>query len=105
MNVATQHRRDAGFFTGLLTGAFVGAGLTVWLAPRIAAEIRERATDAAKDLRNRASDGYRQASARVGEAVDDVTEKGQSIRDDVADAVVHGAHEVARQATAMKTGG
>ena len=60
-------------------------------------------TDSAKSLGTRASDGYQQASARVGGAVDDLTKRGQDARDGVADVVIQGATEVARQANAMKT--
>ena len=95
--------RDYGFVVGLLTGAFIGAGLMMWLAPKVAAEVRQRMGDSAKDLGTRASRQYDQASARVGEAVDEITRKGQAVRDDVADAVTRGAHEVERYATAAKS--
>jgi len=103
MTTDTQNRRDYSFLIGLLTGTFVGAGLAIWLAPRAASELRQRVTDSARALSNRASERYQQVSTRVGEAVDDLTKKGQSVRDDVANAVVRGAHEVERVATAAKT--
>ena len=103
MTTDTQGRRDYGFLIGLLTGTFVGAGLAMWLAPRLRSELRQRLTDSASEVGNRASERYQQVSARVGDAVDDLTKKGQSVRDDVVDAVVHGAHEVARLAAAAKT--
>jgi gas vesicle protein len=102
MTPDTQNRRDHGFLIGLMTGTVVGAGLAIWLAPRVAG-LRQRVTDSARELSNRASEGYQQVSARVDEAVDDLTKKGQSVRDDMADAVVRGAHEVERIATAAKT--
>ncbi|MEQ1573926.1 MAG: YtxH domain-containing protein [Vicinamibacterales bacterium] len=104
MNVQTQeHRhRDFGFVIGLATGTLVGAGLAMWLAPRSAAELRERLTDSAKGLGQRASERYQQAGARVGEAVDELARAGQGVRNDVADAVARGAHEVERFATAAK---
>jgi gas vesicle protein len=92
MNETMQERRDYGFVIGLLTGTFVGAGLTMWLAPRVANEIRERVTDK-----------YRLASARVGETIDELTERGNGVRDDVASAVARGAHEVERFAKAAKS--
>jgi gas vesicle protein len=88
---------------GLLTGTFVGAGLAMWLAPKLRSELRERLTDSAKDLGQRASDQYQQASARVGEVVDDLTRKGQDVRDEVAGAVARSAREVERFATAVKS--
>jgi len=48
----------------------VGTGLTLWLAPRLASELRERITDSAKDVGRRASDHYAHARNRFGEAVD-----------------------------------
>ena len=36
MNTDTQDRRDHTFLIGLLTGTFVGAGLAIWLVPRLA---------------------------------------------------------------------
>jgi gas vesicle protein len=103
MNAQTQEHRDYGFLIGLLTGTFVGAGLAIWLAPRLASELRERMTDSARTLGRQASERYRQASTRVGDAVDDLTRKGQDVRDEVADAVARGAHEVERYATAVKS--
>lgn len=103
MDEYTQDRHY-GFVVGLLAGTFVGAGLMVWLAPKMAAEIRQRIGDSATDLGRRASRHYEQASARVGEAVGELTRKGQDVRDDVAGAVARGAHEVERYATAAKSG-
>jgi gas vesicle protein len=103
MDTPTQHPRDYRFAIGLMAGAFVGAGLMMWLAPRSAAELRDRVTRSARKLGNRASEQYRQASAGVGEAVDDRARKGQGVRDDLAGAVARGAHEVERLATAAKS--
>jgi gas vesicle protein len=120
MNEELQDRRDYGFVIGLLTGTFVGAGLAMWLVPRLASELRQRMTDSAKSLGERASEQYQQASARVGEtvdeltrqgrgvrndvgdAIDDLARQGQGVRDDVADAVARGAHEVERYAKSAK---
>lgn len=104
MNTHVQDNHDYGFVVGLFTGVLVGAGLALWFAPRVAAELRQRAIDAARNVADTASDKYRQASARVGEAVDELTRKGEDVRDDVADAVVHGAQVVEHYATAAKTG-
>ena len=102
MNTDTQHSRDYGFVIGLATGTCIGAGLAMWLAPRMVAELRQCATDSARRLGERMSDGYEQASARVVESVDELTKRGQAVRNDVADAVVRGAREVERAATAIK---
>jgi len=98
-----QHRhREHGFAVGLLTGAFVGAGLAFWFAPRLAA-FHERVRDSAEDLGARVTDGYEQISARIGKAASDVARKGQDVRDGMLDVVAHGAHEVERSAKAAKT--
>jgi gas vesicle protein len=96
-------RRDHSFAIGLVTGTFVGAGLALWLAPRLAAELRARVTDSAKDLGQRVSDRYEQVSTRIANAATEVARQGQDARDEVADAVAHGAHEVERFAKATKT--
>ena len=79
MQDTTQRPGHSPFILGLVTGTFVGAGLATWLAPRV-------------------SEKYRQASTRVAEVVDDLTQQGQDIRDDIAGAVARGAHEVAHGA-------
>jgi hypothetical protein len=62
---ALEHRSH-GFAIGLLTGAFAGAGLAIWLAPLIPG-LRRRVADSAKNLRNQASERYQQATTRVVE--------------------------------------
>lgn len=117
MNAYGQEGRDYGFVVGLLTGTFVGAGLAMWFAPRLASELRERVSESARSLTEsasrlgesarsfgeRASEQYQQASTRVGAAVDQLTRQGQDVQDDVAEAVVRGANEVARFASAAKS--
>ena len=103
----TEQRNDAGrghgFAIGFLTGTFVGAGLALWFSPRLAAELRQRVTDSANDLRQRATETYEQVSTRIATAADDVTHKTQEVRANVADVVARGAHEVERLAKASKT--
>jgi gas vesicle protein len=95
--------RGYGFPLGLLTGMFVGAGLALWFAPRLAAELRGRVTDSAKQLGQRVSERYDQVSTRIANVATEVTRQGQDARDTVADAVAHGAHAVERLANAAKT--
>ena len=73
MKSHTQSHPPYGFAIGLAAGMFVGAGLAIWLAPRLASELRERITDSAKDVGRRASDHYAHARNRFGEAVDALT--------------------------------
>jgi gas vesicle protein len=103
MDTQTQGHRDYGFMIGLMTGAFLGAGIALWLAPRGASELRERMTDSARNLGERASERFQQVNARVGEAVDELTRTGQGVRDEVAGVVARGAREVERFATASST--
>ena len=98
MNEHTQKPRDGRFVIGLLTGTVVGVGLMAWLAPRTISELRQRMTASAKRLAKRASAQCEETSARVGEAVEELTRRGQEIRVDVADTVARGAHEVERGA-------
>ena len=94
MSTSTEDRPDYRFTLGLLAGACVGAGVVLWLAPRTAGEIRGRVTDAAKDLGERASNGYDQASARVGAVADEINRKSRGVISDVADVVARGARDV-----------
>jgi gas vesicle protein len=102
MNEHMNRPRDSGFGLGLFIGACAGAGLALWLAPRMTAEIRERVTDSAGRLRQRASKRYEQAEALVSDAVQEITLKGQGLRDEVAGAVAHGARVVERAATSVQ---
>jgi gas vesicle protein len=79
MNETTLRSGHYPFVSGLFAGTLVGAALAIWLAPR-------------------ASEKYRQATTRVAGAVDDLTQRGHEVRDDIAGAVARGAHEVARGA-------
>ena len=98
MNEQTTHTHDYRFVTGLALGGVVGAGLALWLAPKAASEIKARAVDSVKTLGNAASDRYRDARLRVSDAVDELTRKGQSVRDGVSDTVIRGAQQVERGA-------
>jgi len=97
MDVQMQRDRDYRFVIGLVTGAFVGAGLALWLTPRSASELGERMTGTAKRF-------GQQATERVGKAVGELTRKGQVVRDDVAETVARGAHEVEQAARQVARG-
>ena len=90
---------------GLITGSAIGAGLAMYFAPRLAAELRQRVTDSTTDLQHAASERLQGVATRVADVVervadvaDDVTRRGQAARDDVADAVARGARQVVRSA-------
>ena len=80
MNESTE-QASSGFGLGLLMGVCVGAGVVLWLAPRMTAEIRGRAAESLDKLAETASTAYRQTAARVGETVDAVNRKTRDIRD------------------------
>ena len=101
---ATWTHRDDGFVIGLLTGACVGAGLAIWLAPRLASVLRQRVFDSARNLGQRAAEQYQHVGTHVGEAVDKLARRAQGGRDDVADAVACEAHDVEGFATAVHSG-
>jgi gas vesicle protein len=103
MSADIEEPRDYGFVVGLLAGTMIGAGVMMWLAPRVVAEIRGRITDSAANLRRQASDQYDQAASRVSGAVDDLTRTVQTVRDDAADTVARSAREVERYAKAAKS--
>jgi gas vesicle protein len=103
MDTDTRNNQSIGFMAGVATGACVGVGVAMWLAPRLTAELRDRLGRSTATLRERATSQYQQASTRVGEAVDDLAQKGQGVRNDIADAVASGARDVERFARAAKT--
>ena len=83
LNAHPRADRDTSFVIGLFTGALVGAGLAMWLAPRSASELRERFTTTARRVGERASEHYREASTRFSEAADELARHGACLRDDV----------------------
>lgn len=96
---------------GLIAGSAIGAGLTMYFAPRLTSALRQRVSDSTTDLRNAASDGLQNLATRVAGVVDrvadvadDVTRRGQAVRDDVADAVGRSAHQVGRGAREIVRG-
>jgi len=73
MKTHTRPHREYGFAIGLAAGTLVGAALTLWLAPRLASEVRGRITDSARDLSQRASEHLEDVSTRVGDVVEVLT--------------------------------
>jgi gas vesicle protein len=110
MNGQTTQNHDSRFLIGLVMGGVVGAGLTMLLAPRAAAEIKARAMGSARSLGTTATERYRGVKIQVADAVDGLTRKGQGLRDDACDTVVrgaqtveHGAQNVQQYAADLKT--
>jgi gas vesicle protein len=95
----------SGFVIGLVAGSAIGAGVALYvLGPRLASALRQM-TESSRGVRDATAKGVQAVATsvadvmdRVADVADDVTRKGQAVRDDVADAVAHGAHEVGRGA-------
>ena len=97
--------RGGRFLLGLMAGSAIGAGLAICFFPRLALELRQRIADSTTDLRDAASERIQNTATRVAEVVervvdgaDDMTRRGLAVRDDVADVVARGAHQVGRGA-------
>ncbi len=78
-----------GFMMGLLTGAVLGAGIGMLLAPKAGTELRGNLGDQARNLGNMASEQYRRASQTAG----GWAERGREFVDKAKDAVQRGAEE------------
>jgi gas vesicle protein len=78
-----------GFMMGLLTGAVLGAGIGMLLAPKAGTEIRGNLGEQARNLGNMASEQYRRASQTAG----GWAERGREFVDKAKDAVQRGAEE------------
>ena len=98
-----QNTPGPGFTIGLITGGIIGAVLALAFAPRAGADLRRSVAGTASNLGTAASDRYQDASARVGHAVGQLANKARAVRDDAADAVVSGTHDIAQFATSTKS--
>jgi gas vesicle protein len=76
-------RPDSGggnFMIGLFTGALLGAGLGLLLAPKTGSEFRRQLRDRAGALADTAEEGYRRASDTLGDFADrgrDLADRGR----------------------------
>ena len=102
MSEQTNQTHDYRFVAGLALGSVVGVGLAMLLAPRAAAEIKERAAGSAKQLGDAVSGRYRDAKVRVSGTVEEIARKGDAVRDGVLDSVVSGALKVERAAQGLR---
>jgi gas vesicle protein len=88
IDTRAQQNRSNDVVVGFVAGGLIGAGLAMYLAPRVAEELRTR---------------YQRVITRVGAAVDELSRKGESARDSLCDTVASGAREVERYATEAKS--
>src|SRR4051794_41784914 len=91
------------FFFGLVTGSAVGAALAIVGAPRVAG-LRRRVSATAGDVSDAAVQRYEDVTARVADAVNHVTVKGQAVRDDVAEAGAGGGRPGRQVAVGAQAG-
>ena len=103
------------FMIGLLTGAALGAGLAMLLAPKAGSELRTQLSDRAGALANQARDGYRRATENAGHWAEkgkatagEWADRGKDMYGKAREAASHGAeeaHEYVRDAADTVAGG
>ncbi|MCC7126876.1 MAG: YtxH domain-containing protein [Acidobacteria bacterium] len=98
------HHRDrdssAGFSTGLLAGAVVGAGLALLFAPKSGTELRDDISESVNSLRDAIGDRYRDLAERAGVELDNIQERVDRAAEQIessARAVVETAAQRARR--------
>ena len=94
------------FLKGLFGGALIGTIAGVLLAPQIHAAVRNlrrQLRDRAAGAGEAAADKYREATTCVGDAVDDLQQKGRAVYGKALSAVVRGAEDVKERATEAQT--
>jgi gas vesicle protein len=104
LEAAAGHRSR--FLTGLVGGALIGTAAGVLFAPQINAalrNIRRQLTDTAVGASDAAAKKYREATTRVGDAVDDLQQKGRAVYGKALSAVVRGAEDVKERATEARS--
>ena len=90
----------ASFWTGLATGAILGAAVGILFAPKSGAALRRQLSRQAGDLADRASEGVR----RAGETADEWADRGRNLYNQTRDAVERGAQDVQRAAEDATSG-
>jgi gas vesicle protein len=90
-----QDDTDAGFAVGLITGAIVGAGLALLLAPKSGAALRDDLGESWTVLRDAIGRRYRDLAERAGVELDNLQER----IDQTANAVESSATKLVEAAT------
>jgi len=85
---------NAGFAAGLITGAIVGAGLALLLAPKSGAALRDELGESWISLREAVGRRYRELADQAGVELDDL----QARIDQTADAVESSASKLVEAA-------
>jgi gas vesicle protein len=86
-----QAESGGSFVMGLLTGAFLGAGLGMLLAPKAGSELRNQLSDQADSLAHKAADQYGRVTEKAREWADRGREAGAEVYDKARDLVNQGA--------------
>jgi gas vesicle protein len=94
------------FLQGLVGGALIGTAAGLLFAPQINAALqsfRRQVRDTAAGASYAAGEKYREATTRVGDAVDDLQQKGRAVYGKALTAVVRGAEDVKERATEARS--
>jgi gas vesicle protein len=86
-----QAESSGSFVIGLLTGAFLGAGLGILLAPKAGSELRNQLSDQAGNLGHKAADQYGRVTEKARKWADRGREAGTDVYDKARDLVNQGA--------------
>ena len=85
-----NNEASGGFIIGLLTGAAMGIGIGMLLAPKAGADLRGELSEQARTFGTKASERYQRAS----ETATGLAERGREIASQAREAVNLGAEEV-----------
>jgi len=85
-----HEEHNGGFAAGIITGAIVGAGLALLLAPKTGAALRDELGESWLSLRDAVGRRYREFAERAGAELDNLQQR----IDQTADAVESGASKV-----------
>ena len=81
------------FVMGILTGAVVGAGLALLLAPKAGAALRNQLSDQAANLAKTASDTAQEGYRRASETANDWADRGKDAFSKAREVVAKGADD------------
>jgi gas vesicle protein len=89
---------DAGFAAGLITGAIVGAGLALLLAPKSGAALRDELGESWGSVRDAVGRRYRELAERAGVELDNLQERIDQAAEAVEASATKMVEEAAREA-------
>jgi gas vesicle protein len=88
------------FFTGLIAGAVIGAGLGLWFAPKKGTEMREQLSDSARQFGERASKTMNDFADRGREVFD----RAREVISTAGDQISQVASDAAKTANTARRG-